>query len=129
MEKPRTQNTEPKVVQAPEDAEAPKPKADTPPATKPLPEKVAAKVEGKTATNSTESSSVMPPVADIPYGNAVPGRPGLVTSPYAGALQLVDVTGLAPGLEVKCPYSGRLFRVPAAQEAANKAGTDEKKKP
>lgn len=49
---------------------------------------------------------------EIPFGTALEGRPGLVNSPYAGKFQLVDVTGLSPGQEVKCPYTGKLFRVP-----------------
>lgn len=56
--------------------------------------------------------SPVAPENDIPYGIAVPDRPGLVNSPYAGKYQLVDVTGLKVGQEVKCPYSGKLFRVP-----------------
>lgn len=49
---------------------------------------------------------------DIPYGSRVPGRPGFVFSPFAGENQLVDVAGIASGVEVKCPYSDKLFRVP-----------------
>jgi hypothetical protein len=52
------------------------------------------------------------PDADIPYGSRVPGRVGFVFSPFADKNQLVDVAGIAPGVEVKCPYSGKLFRVP-----------------
>ncbi|MGD9747141.1 MAG: hypothetical protein AB7V57_12390, partial [Verrucomicrobiales bacterium] len=50
--------------------------------------------------------------SDLPYGTAVPGRPGFVNSPFAAKHQLVDVTGLPAGMEVKCPYSGKLFRIP-----------------
>lgn len=39
-------------------------------------------------------------------------RPGFVQSPYGNPGQLVDVTGLPSGFEVKCPYTGKLFRVP-----------------
>ena len=49
---------------------------------------------------------------DIPMGTAIVGRPGFVNSPYAAKHQLVDVTGLPTGMEVKCPYTGKLFRVP-----------------
>lgn len=52
------------------------------------------------------------PVSNIPYGTAIAGRPGFVNSPYAAKHQLVDVTGLPAGMEVKCPYTGKLFRVP-----------------
>ena len=57
-----------------------------------------------------------PPTAEVktelPFGVAIPGRPGFVNSPYAAKHQLVDVTGLPTGMEVKCPYTGKLFRVP-----------------
>lgn len=52
------------------------------------------------------------PVAELPYGSPIAGRPGFVNSPFAAKHQLVDVTGLPVGMEVKCPYTGKLFRVP-----------------
>ena len=54
----------------------------------------------------------LPTEAEIPYGSRVAGRPGFVYSPFAAKNQLVDVAGIAPGVEVKCPYSTKLFRVP-----------------
>jgi uncharacterized Zn-finger protein len=64
----------------------------------------------------------LPPVAaaaardrGLPDGIAVSGRPGFVYSPYAGRNQVVDVTGLKAGTEVKCPYTGKIFRVPAVK--------------
>lgn len=114
---PAPKPSPPKVVQAP------KPKANAVPAPKKT-ETPKADATKKTADATPKTQTAPKPAAaptvDIPYGNAVPGRPGLVTSPYAGKLQLVDVTGLSPGQEVKCPYSGKLFRVPPSQQAASK---------
>ena len=59
-----------------------------------------------------------PAMDALPYGAPVPGRPGMVNSPFAGKEQLVDVTGMAVGDPVKCPYSGKLFRVPPMMQAA-----------
>ncbi len=55
--------------------------------------------------------------AKLPFGSPIPGRPGFVNSPYAEKHQLVDVTGLNIGTEVKCPYTGKLFRVPPQEQA------------
>jgi hypothetical protein len=69
----------------------------------PVPE---VKANNVTPGNKTEAET------QLPYGTAIVGRPGFVNSPYAAKHQLVDVTGLPTGMEVKCPYSGKLFRVP-----------------
>ncbi len=57
-------------------------------------------------TTSTTSAQ------ELPYATPVPGKPGLVTSPFAPYAGYVDVRGYPPGQEVKCPYTGKLFRVP-----------------
>jgi hypothetical protein len=63
----------------------------------------------------------------IPFGSVVSGRPGYVRSPFAKAHQVVDVSGLKVGDVVKCPFSGRFFRVPAMQEAMNRTPTEGEK--
>lgn len=82
-------------------------------------------VEPPSPKPSSNASSSDKPVAsvpkkELPYGSAVAGRPNMVNSPYANKSQLVDVAGMSPGQTVKCPYSGKLFRVPPTQQAANK---------
>lgn len=52
------------------------------------------------------------PLADIPFGTPVMGKRGHVRSPYAEDQGMVDVTGIAAGTKVKCPFSGKIFRVP-----------------
>jgi hypothetical protein len=48
----------------------------------------------------------------LPYGTPVPGRPGLVTSPFASDGGYVDVTGFPPGTAVEDPYTGKIFLTP-----------------
>lgn len=80
-----------------------------------------------TATGGPASPSATPapaPAPEIPYGTPIQGRPGYVNSPYAAAHQLVDVTGLPVGMEVKCPYTGKLFRVPPQDMASGKTAPE-----
>ena len=51
--------------------------------------------------------------AGLPYGIPVPGRKGMVTSPYLPEEgKYVDVTDFASGSIVKDPYTGKFFLVP-----------------
>lgn len=49
---------------------------------------------------------------DIPYGTPVPGKEGLVTSPFSPNSGYIDVRGLAPGTPVRDPYTGKIFLTP-----------------
>ena len=49
---------------------------------------------------------------DLPFGVAVPNRPGLVTSPYAPTEGFVDVTGFPSSTEVMDPFTGKVFLTP-----------------
>lgn len=82
-----------------------------------------AKVEG----NDAKVAKFLPEMVsgsvaeEVPFGLLVEGRPGYVRSPYAQSHQIVDVTGLKVGASVKCPFSGKFFRVPAAHAAMNES--------
>jgi len=49
---------------------------------------------------------------DLPHGTPVPGKPGLVTSPFAPDSGYVDVTGFPPATAVEDPYTGKIFLTP-----------------
>ena len=70
-------------------------------------------------TTNGSASSHAAATESLPYGTAVPGRLNMVNSPFAGKTQLVDVSGMSTGQTVKCPYTGKLFKVPPTQQAAN----------
>ena len=56
-----------------------------------------------------------PPAAtanELPYGVPVPGKKGFVYSPYDKSAGFVDVRDIGPGTKVRCPYTGKIFRVP-----------------
>lgn len=68
------------------------------------------------SAQSSPSSSTPKPAPtkreDLPYGISIPGRKGYVYSPFTDNKQQVDVTDIPTGTKVKCPYTGKVFRVP-----------------
>jgi hypothetical protein len=65
-------------------------------------------------------------INELSYGEVIAGRSSYVRSPFAMKKQIVDVTGLRPELELKYPFTGKLFRVPLGEQASAKL-LDEKK--
>ena len=59
------------------------------------------------------------PGGHLPFGTRIKDKPGFVYSPYASHSQLVDVAGIAPGADVSCPYTGKLFRIPEESNFAS----------
>ena len=59
-----------------------------------------------------ETTELRQPEGDLPYGIPAVGQTGKVYSPFAADKGLVDVTDMKRGTRIKCPYTGRHFRVP-----------------
>jgi hypothetical protein len=60
----------------------------------------------KAASSASDENS------NLPYGTPVPGKPGLVTSPFAPDAGYVQVIGFPPGTPVEDPYTGKIFLTP-----------------
>lgn len=50
--------------------------------------------------------------SDLPFGVPVANKPGFVISPFSPNGGYVDVRGMPSGIEVKDPYTGKVFRTP-----------------
>ncbi|HXX42833.1 MAG TPA: hypothetical protein VEI58_11285 [Chthoniobacterales bacterium] len=50
--------------------------------------------------------------SDLKYGTPVPGKKGLVTSPFSPDAGYIDVRSFPPGTPVKDPYNGKIFLTP-----------------
>ena len=63
-------------------------------------------------TRTASSVPAQRPRADLPYGVPVPNKPGFVISPYSPNAGYVDIRGFSSGIEVKDPYTGKVFITP-----------------
>jgi hypothetical protein len=69
--------------------------------------------ESARSVRSVSAADMEKAKADLPYGIPVPGRKGIVTSPYLPEEdKYIDVSGLASGSIAKDPYTGKFFLVP-----------------
>ena len=66
----------------------------------------------KSPEPSTATAKPAAPREDLPVGQPVVGKKGFVYSPYASDKGQVDVQDIPSGTKVKCPYTGKTFRVP-----------------
>ncbi len=57
-------------------------------------------------------SAPPPAPAEIPYASRITGKPGFVKSPFDPNGQAIDVRDFQSGQKAKCPYTGKIFRVP-----------------
>jgi hypothetical protein len=69
--------------------------------------------ESTRPVRSLSAADVEKVKAGLPYGIPVPGRKGMVTSPYTPEEdKYIDVSGFASGSIAKDPYTGKFFLVP-----------------
>ena len=92
-------------------AQAPKatptPRASVSPTPRPSPREVV-----ETTPPPSVPAAPQPTVQDLPYATPVPGKPGYVISPYAPDSGYVDIRGMSPGQQARCPYTQKVFLVP-----------------
>jgi len=79
-------------------------------AASPSSETVAKPPSGRNTRSATRASGKKR--EGLAYGKPVPGKAGLVTSPYSPDKGYIDVRGFAPGTPVKDPYTGKIFLTP-----------------
>ncbi len=58
------------------------------------------------------SPAPAPAAAEIPFATRITGKPGFVKSPFDPNGQAIDVRDFQSGQKAKCPYTGKIFRVP-----------------
>ncbi|HRH94882.1 MAG TPA: hypothetical protein PLB55_03055 [Prosthecobacter sp.] len=64
--------------------------------------------------NTPPPSTPTPPPApaEIPFATRIAGKPGFVKSPFDPNGQAIDVRDFQSGQKARCPYTGKIFRVP-----------------
>ena len=80
--------------------------------TSPSPTPVSAPPNPKNVRVAKATATRKNPRGDLPYGIPVPGKQGLVTSPFSPDSGYIDVRSFPPGTEVRDPYTGKTFLTP-----------------
>lgn len=65
-----------------------------------------------TPPGSTQPPAAPAAPAEIPYATRITGKPGFVKSPFDPNGQAIDVRDFQSGQKARCPYTGKIFRVP-----------------
>jgi hypothetical protein len=65
-------------------------------------------------SNTPPPANPTPPPAptEIPFATRITGKPGFVKSPFDPNGQAIDVRDFQSGQKARCPYTGKIFRVP-----------------
>ena len=111
---PPVQDPKPSPSPAPRDPTRTKIDLTPPPPVKPKDRAPVEPLEKPTVQPPAKPAPQPAPIKrdDLPYGTPILGKPGYVYSPYDEKKQQVDVSGIPTGTKVKCPYTGKVFRVP-----------------
>ncbi len=114
---PQPQSTRPQPTKTPHATRRPTsraaPAAATAPPAEAQPSHPSKEGESAGTVRRVSAKDMEKAKAGLPYGIPVPGRKGMVTSPYTpDEGKYVDVTGFASGSVVKDPYTGKFFLVP-----------------
>ena len=110
---PEPQSTRPQSTKTPHPTSRAAPAATATPSVVAQPSQSPQEEKSTDTVRGVSAADMEKAKASLPYGVPVPGRKGMVTSPYtAQEGKYVDVTGFASGSIVKDPYTGKLFLVP-----------------
>ncbi|HTL79320.1 MAG TPA: hypothetical protein VL136_07930 [Candidatus Babeliales bacterium] len=114
---PQPQSTRPQTAKAPHVTRRPSSRPESgAAATPPSVEKTSQSPKEEEPANTVRKLSpaeIEKVKAGLPYGIPVPGRKGMVTSPYLPEDgKYIDITDFPTGSVVKDPYTGKFFLVP-----------------
>lgn len=101
---------DPAAVLTPEPGAPPVTTVVPPPVTTVVPPPVTTVVPPPTTTPAPTPAPA--PAADIPFATRMPGKPGFVKSPFDPNGQAIDVRDFQSGQKARCPYTGKIFKVP-----------------